>query len=129
MRVECVAVAACLVLGAVSSAAAESSTGKVAPGPTVITCASLANLRAVLRSAKDDANAAIPIVSDPKSDLGCSVLDRSAVTGIADHVSLNGASYDCVSLKSTRICHWIVAGSIVVPEAPEGERPRSKPSR
>ena len=83
--------------------------------PPVITCTSLANLRSVLRTVKDDSAAAVPIITDPKSDLGCSVLDRGAVTGIADHVALNGRAYDCLVLQGTSVCHWTVAGSVTPP--------------
>lgn len=86
-------------------------------GP-VIACASLANLRAVLRKAKDEPAAAVPIVTDPRSDLGCQVLEQGAVSAIADHVTLNGRAYDCLALQNTSICHWTVAGS-VVPPAPK----------
>ncbi len=55
--------------------------------------------------------AAIPVITDPKSDLGCSVLDRKAVTGVADFVALNGHAYECLSLQNTNVCHWTVAGS------------------
>lgn len=93
----------------------------------VIACASLANLRAVLRKAKDDPAAAVPIVTDPRSDLGCQVLDRGIVAGIADHVALNGRAYDCLTLQSTSICHWTIAGSVAPPApkpAPEAAESR-----
>ncbi|GLS45033.1 hypothetical protein [Methylobacterium brachythecii] len=93
------------------------ATTGTAAAPPVIACASLANLRSVLRGAKDDAKAAIQLVTDPKSDLGCSVLDRKAVTGIADHVALNGRAYECLGLQSTSICQWTVAGSAAPPAA------------
>ncbi len=94
----------------------------------VIGCTSLANLRALLRSTGEDRTAALALIRDPKSDLGCSPVDRAAVTGLADHVALNGRAYDCLALKGTAICHWIVAGAVAPPErAPE--RPAAKPSR
>ena len=53
-----------------------------------------------------------------------SPLDRAAVTEIADHVSLNGRAYECLSLKGQAVCHWTVAGSITPPE-----RPAAKPQK
>ncbi|GEO98638.1 hypothetical protein [Methylobacterium haplocladii] len=104
------------------------STSAAAP-PPVISCASLANLRTVLRDAKDDAVAAIPVITDPKSDLGCSLLDRRAVTGTADHVALNGRAYECLSLQGTNVCHWTVAGSATPPTtAAAPTRPAPSPS-
>lgn len=94
-----------------------STTGTAGASP-IIACASLANLRAVLRDAKGDAGAAVQVVTDPKSDLGCSVLDKKAVTGISDHVALNGRAYECLGLQNTSICQWTVAGSAAPPPAP-----------
>ncbi|TXN20269.1 hypothetical protein [Methylobacterium sp. WL9] len=122
---------AALVLAAALPAAAQTPPRPADPMPPVISCASLANLRTVLRDAKDDAAAAIPAITDPKSDLGCSVLDRKAVTGVADFVALNGRAYECLSLQGTAICHWTVAGSATAapvrpaPAAP----PQGKPKR
>ncbi|GEP10730.1 hypothetical protein [Methylobacterium gnaphalii] len=93
------------------------ATTGTAATPPVIACASLANLRMVLRGAKDDPSAAVQLVTDPKSDLGCSVLDRKAVTGITDHVALNGRAYECLGMQNTSICQWTVAGSVVPPAA------------
>lgn len=112
-------------------AAAQAPSRPADPTPPVISCASLANLRTVLRDAKNEAAAAIPVVTDPKSDLGCSVLDRKTVTGVADFVALNGRAYECLSLQGTAICHWTVAGSATAaparpaPAAP----PQGKPKR
>ena len=79
----------------------------------VIGCPSLANLRMVLKTTGDDVIAAIPIITDPRSDLGCSVLDPASVTGIADHLSLNEKAYECLISRGTSICHWTVAGSVL----------------
>lgn len=100
---------------------------RTAAGPPVIACASLANLRTVLRGVNDDAGAAIPVITDPKSDLGCAVLDRNAVTGIADHVVLNGRAYDCLALQSTSVCQWTIAGS-ATPVAPHAAPVRDAPA-
>ncbi|MDV2982712.1 UNVERIFIED_CONTAM: hypothetical protein Q9R58_00200 [Methylobacteriaceae bacterium AG10] len=91
---------------------------------SVIGCTSLANLRSVLRSAGEDRAAALALATDPKSDLGCRPVDRAAVTGLVDHVSLNGRAYDCLTLKGTAVCHWTVAGAVAPPE-----RPAAKPTR
>ena len=104
--------------------AGDRSAGDRAAGGPVIGCTSLANLRSLLRSTGEDHAAALAIVSDPKSDLGCSPVDRAAVTEVADHLALNGRAYDCLALKSTAVCHWTVAGA-VTPAA----RPSAKPAR
>ncbi|MEH3116344.1 MAG: hypothetical protein PGN25_01645 [Methylorubrum populi] len=90
----------------------------------VIGCTSLANLRSLLRSTGEDRAAALALAADPKSDLGCSPVDRAAVTGLADHVALNGRAYDCLALKGTAVCHWTAAGAVTPPE-----RPAVKPAR
>lgn len=100
--------------------------GTAAVGP-VITCTSLANLRTVLRGANDDPVAAIPVITDPRSDLGCSVLDRKTVTGVADYVALNGRAYECLTLQNTNVCHWTVASS-ATPTISAPAPPRSAPS-
>lgn len=120
-----------LALSALSAAAqapsrpadANPSATGAAAAPPVISCASLANLRTVLRDAKDDVLAAIPVITDPKSDLGCSVLDRKIVTGVTDTVALNGRAYECLSLQGTAVCHWTLAGSA----APLVARPAPAP--
>jgi hypothetical protein len=113
--------------GAASGAGNRSGDQK---GPTrpasVIGCTSLANLRSLLRSTGDDRAAALAVATDPKSDLGCSPVDRAAVTGLADHVVLNGRAYDCLTLKSTAVCHWTVAGAVTPPERPAGKPARTK---
>ncbi|ACK85094.1 hypothetical protein [Methylorubrum extorquens] len=91
---------------------------------SVVGCTSLANLRGLLRSTGEDRAAALAVASDPKSDLGCSPVDRATVTGLADHVALNGRAYDCLTLKGTAVCHWTVAGAVTPPE-----RPAAKPAR
>ncbi|BAU92911.1 hypothetical protein MPPM_4306 [Methylorubrum populi] len=93
---------------------------------SVVGCTSLANLRSLLRSAGEDRAAALAIATDPKSDLGCSPVDRAAVTGLADHVALNGRAYDCLTLKGTAVCHWTVAGAVTPPERPAGKPARGK---
>ncbi|CAO4179112.1 hypothetical protein [Methylorubrum extorquens] len=91
---------------------------------SVVGCTSLANLRGLLRSTGEDRAAALAVASDPKSDLGCSPVDRATVMGLADHVALNGRAYDCLTLKGTAVCHWTVAGAVTPPE-----RPAAKPAR
>ena len=93
----------------------------------MIGCTSLANLRSVLRSAGEDRAAALALATDPKSDLGCRPVDRAAVTGLVDHVSLNGRAYDCLTLKGTAVCHWTVAGAVAPPQRPAA--PAAKPPR
>jgi len=79
-------------------------------GPPVIGCPSLANYRMLMH---DGAPAASARLADPKADhLGCTVLPRGDVTGIADRVSLGGRSYDCASLRNTTACHWVEAGAV-----------------
>jgi hypothetical protein len=78
-------------------------------GPPVIGCPSLANYRMLMR---DGVQAAAAQLADPKADhLGCSTLSRAEITGIADHVSLGGQSYDCAGIRGTTACHWIEAGA------------------
>ena len=95
---------------------------------SAVGCTSLANLRSLLRSAGEDRAAALAIATDPKSDLGCSPVDRAAVTGLADHVALNGRAYDCLTLKGTAVCHWTVAGAVTPPERPAAKPPRGNPA-
>ncbi|CAO4151318.1 Secreted protein [Methylorubrum thiocyanatum] len=92
---------------------------------SVVGCTSLANLRSLLRSAGEDRAAALALATDPKSDLGCSPVDRAAVMGLADHVALNGRAYDCLTLKGTAVCHWTVAGAVTPPERPAAKPPRA----
>lgn len=85
-------------------------------GPPVIGCPSLANYRMLMQGGAQDAAARL---ADPKADhLGCIVLPRGDVTGIADRVSLGGRSYDCASLRATTACHWVEAGAIDRPGQP-----------
>lgn len=105
-----------LLIVSASQAQAQAQAPRPNSGAPVIACASLANLRSVLRNAKDDPVAAIPLINDPAADLGCSLLDKAAVTAITDRVTLNGRSYDCVGLQSTGICHWTVAGAVKPPD-------------
>ena len=86
-------------------------------GPPVIGCLSLANYRMLMHGGPQAAAAQL---ADPKADhLGCSVLPRGDVTGIADRVSLGGQSYDCASLRNTTACHWVEVGAVDRP-APAG---------
>lgn len=111
---------------AAQGAGPRASDPKAPPKPaaeTVIGCTSLANLRSLLRDTGEDRAAALALIRDPKSDLGCSPLDRATVTEIADHVALNGRAYDCLTLKGTAVCHWVVAGAVVPPPRPAGKPP------
>lgn len=103
-----------LAVLAATSAAAQGAPGK---GEPVIGCTSLANLRSLLRDTKGDTAAALATIRDPKSDLGCGTVERAAVTEITDHVSLGGRAYDCLALKGTAVCHWVVAGTVAPPES------------
>ncbi len=88
--------------------------------PPAIACASLANYRILMRQARD-AVAAAAVLADPKADhLGCARLERDGVTGRADHVVLDGRSYDCLSLRSTSICQWTASGSVALPPEKPG---------
>ncbi|WP_342108301.1 hypothetical protein [Methylobacterium sp. SI9] len=79
-------------------------------GPPVIGCPSLANYRMLMHGGPQ---AAAALLADPKADhLGCSVLTRGDITGLADRVSLGGQSYDCASLRTTTACHWVEAGAV-----------------
>ncbi len=83
-----------------------------------IGCPSLANLRLLLKQAGGDA-AAVAVLGNERADhLSCVILARDAVTAVADHVSLNGQAYDCMTLRTTSVCHWTVAGTIV-PAGPQ----------
>lgn len=89
----------------------------------VIGCPSLANLRLLLKQAGDDATAAASVLGNEKADhLSCVILARDAVTAVADHVALNGRAYDCMTLRTTSVCHWTVAGTI----APAGPPPAGR---
>lgn len=88
-------------------------------GPPVIGCPSLANYRMLMQGG---AQAAAAQIADPKADhLGCIVLPRADITGIADRVTLGGQSYDCASLRATTACHWVEAGTV--------DRPGPQPKR
>lgn len=90
----------------------------------VVGCPSLANLRILLRQVANDRAAAAAVLSDDKADhLGCSVLGRDSVTALADHAALNGNAYDCVTVRTTSVCQWTIAGSVVpVEQARPGRR-------
>lgn len=89
----------------------------------VIGCPSLANLRLLLKQADGDAAVAAAVLANEKADhLGCSVLARETVTAQADHVALNGRAYDCMTLRTTSVCHWTVAGAITPAGTPPAAR-------
>ncbi len=96
---------------------------KTAP---VIGCASLANYRLLLRQTGDAAGAAA-LIADPKADhLGCGAIAPEGVTGISDHVALDGQAYECLGLQSTAVCQWVTAGALS-PAAPrKGEAPKTQ---
>ncbi|KQQ40890.1 hypothetical protein ASF58_07990 [Methylobacterium sp. Leaf125] len=85
-----------------------------APAPVpAIGCASLANLRLLLRESKDVVATVVVRLNDDKADhLGCQIIPRDAVAGIAEHLTLNGSAYDCLTLRSTSVCQWVVAGTV-----------------
>jgi len=107
--------------------------------PPVIGCASLANLRILLRQTGADPVKTAALLSDSKADhLGCAILGRDAVTALADHTALDGSAYDCVAVRTTSVCQWTVAGSVTLPEpgraarrgaADAGKAAKDKPSR
>ena len=85
--------------------------------PPVIGCASLANLRILLRQTGSDSAKAAAHLSDDKADhLGCAILGRDTVVALADHAALNGSAYDCVTVRGTSVCQWTVAGSVAPAE-------------
>lgn len=111
--------------------AAATAPGSAQPAPRAadappIGCASLANLRLLLRQAGDEAAAAR--LADPKEDhLGCAVIARGTVTAVSDHAGLNGSAYDCVRIEGTSVCQWTVAGTAVPAEAARPEPARKPP--
>jgi len=116
-----------VALVAATGAAAQGAPAKAAKGPSepVIGCTSLANLRSLLRDTKGDTGKALATIRDPKSDLGCSTVERATVTEITDHAALGGRAYDCLALKGTAVCHWVVAGTVTPPE-PKAAPTKSK---
>ncbi len=102
-----------------------------APTPNpIIGCPSLANLRMLLRQTKSDMPAAAALLGSSGTDhLGCTVLAREAVTALQEHLTLNGNAYDCLTLRSTSVCHWVVAGAVNLSEAPPKVRgDKSRPT-
>lgn len=96
--------------------------------PAVIGCPSLVNLRLLMRQTKEDVAAAAAILANDQADhLGCSILSRDAVTALQEHLSLNGNDYDCLSLRSTSVCHWVKAGAIDLNQPAAKTRPGEKP--
>jgi hypothetical protein len=92
-------------------ALAEPAARKPAP---VIGCASLANYRLLMRRTGDAAGVAA-LIADPKADhLGCGAISPESVTGISDHVALDGQAYECLGLQGTAVCQWVPAGSLAV---------------
>lgn len=100
---------------------------KAAPAPLavpVIGCPSLANLRRLLREAKDDQAAALAVLANEHADhLGCGLVPRERVATLADHVALGGRSYDCLGLRDTAVCHWTLAGAVAPPDPAPASRP------
>lgn len=94
--------------------------------PPVIGCASLANYRLLMRQT-GDAAAAAALLADPKADhLGCGAITPESVTGISDHVALDGQAYECLGLQSTGVCQWVTAGALVPAAVPrKGEAPKA----
>ena len=110
-----------------SSAAAAPAPLAAPAAPAVIGCASLANLRILLRQTGNDPAKAAALLSNDKADhLGCAILERETVIALADHAALNGSAYDCVTVKGTSVCQWTVAGSVTpVEPARPGRRTQS----
>lgn len=100
-----------------------------APNP-IVGCPSLVNLRMLLRQTKSDMPAAAALLaSDGTDHLGCTVLAREAVTALQEHLTLNGNAYDCVTLRNTSVCHWVVAGAVNLSEAlPKARGDKSRPT-
>lgn len=114
-----------------TTASAQSVSGKGSTSPEsrsatgahpLIGCPSLANLRMVLKQTGGNVAAAIPIITNPRSDLGCAVLDPASVTNVTDHVSLNDQSYECLLARGTTICFWTLAGSLPPTTKPPASR-------
>jgi hypothetical protein len=128
-----------LVLALAGTAQATARAAMAAPAPAAsastpvpaIGCASLANLRLLLRESKDAVATVVARLNDDRADhLGCQVVPRDAVSGIAEHLTLNGSAYDCLTLRSTSVCQWVVAGTVKPTEAVAKPRAgeKSKPS-
>lgn len=85
-----------------------------APAPKpIIGCPSLVNLRMLLRDTKSDVTAAAKVLGNDGTDhLGCAILERESVAALQEHLTLNGNAYDCLTLKGTSVCHWVLAGSV-----------------
>lgn len=87
----------------------------------VIGCASLANYRLLMRQTGGGAGA-VALLADPKADhLGCGAIAPESVTGISDHVALDGQAYECLGLQSTGVCQWVTAGALAPAAARKGE--------
>ncbi|WP_236960414.1 hypothetical protein [Methylobacterium durans] len=108
-------------------APAAPATPAAAPAPFV-GCPSLANLRLLLRTNRGDPAAVAALLADERADhVGCALIGRERVQALADHVELGGASYDCLSLQGTGICHWTLAGTVA--PAPDRTRAADRPRR
>lgn len=111
-----------IVLSALLGSAAPPALSAPA-APPVIGCASLANLRILLRQTAADPAKATALLADAKADhLGCSVLPRETVTALTDHAALNGSAYDCVAVRGTSVCQWTVAGAVTPAEPARAAR-------
>ena len=128
-----------LVLVLAGTAQATARPAQAAPVPAAPTstpvpaigCASLANLRLLLRESRDVVATVVARLNDDKADhLGCQVVPRDAVASIAEHLTLNGSAYDCLALRTTSVCQWVVAGTVKPTEAVAKPRSgeKSKPS-
>lgn len=116
-----------LLLGVLLCVLAPTSLRAAAPA---VGCPSLANLRILLRQVGDDPAAAAAVLSNEKADhLGCLVVAREAVTAMSEHINLNGRGYDCVTLRTTSVCHWTVAGAVApVASSPAARKTTEKPA-
>ncbi|WP_336487538.1 hypothetical protein [Methylobacterium nigriterrae] len=140
MRISAPALLLCLAAAPVrAQAPAPKPAAKALPPPAaapapVVGCPSLANLRLLLRQARGDAGAAAARLADERADhLGCALVARDRVEGLADHVTLDGETYDCLGLQGTAICQWTLAGAVrpagPAKAAANPPRPAEKPRR
>ncbi|GEP04758.1 hypothetical protein [Methylobacterium oxalidis] len=103
------------------------ATPAAAPAPFVA-CPSLANLRLLLRTNRNDPAAVSAILADDRAEhLGCALIGRERVQALADHVELGGTAYDCLSLQGTGTCHWTLSGTAA--PAPAAARTQAAPDR
>jgi hypothetical protein len=101
---------AAALLASPAHAAEKPKTPSARPKPaaeTVLTCASLANLRMLARDTKGDAAAVAALFADPKSDhLGCANTPRDRVEAVADRVTVGGTAYECLKVRDSAVCRW-----------------------